>query len=147
MGAAVGLRVGALVVHSLGVIEQERDGFHCENYITPPGYLASRIFWSTVNPKTRTVYLMSVEKSSAGKPVFTITPADNPFARIKASSCMQAYNILMQRVTEANKSHFSRGDPFSRLPTERKSTKGAFGLNGHQVCLFFCIHQCLLFEN
>lgn len=139
------LRVGALVVHSLGKIEQERDGFHCEDYITPPGYMATRIFWSTVTRKTRTVYLMAVEKSPAGKPVFVITPADNPSATIKASSCKQAYNILTQRVQEANSSSFSDSDPFSRLPTKRRSTEGAFGLNGHQFFGFglTCIRKAL----
>jgi hypothetical protein len=126
------LRVGALVVHSMGAIEQESDGFHNADYITPPGYVATRIFWSTVHPRTRTVYVMTIEKSSGTKPTFTITPADNPSASIKASSSAHAYNILMKRVDKANTSHFSQGDVFSKLPTQRLSRKGIFGLNGSQ---------------
>jgi hypothetical protein len=34
-----------LVVHSLRKIEDKRDGFHSEDYITPPpGYFATRVF-------------------------------------------------------------------------------------------------------
>jgi hypothetical protein len=129
------LRVGALVVHSLGTIEQQCDGYHNDDYITPPGYVAARIFWSSVKPKTRSIYIMTIEKSGGPKPTFTITPADNPSGTIKASSSASAYNILMQRVIKANSAHFSHGDLFSRLPTERSSRKGAFGLNGPQVSI------------
>lgn len=132
VGGNLCLRVGALVVHSMGAIEQERDGFHNADYITPPGYVATRIFWSTVHPRTRTVYVMTIEKSSGTKPTFTITPADNPSASIKTSSSAHAYNILMKRVDKANTSHFSQGDVFSKLPTQRLSRKGIFGLNGPQ---------------
>eukprot|EP00980_Cylindrotheca_fusiformis_P028446 scaffold22599_cov139-Cylindrotheca_fusiformis.AAC.37 len=125
-------RVGALVVHSLGEIEQECDGFHNADYITPPGYVATRIYWSTVHPRRRTVYVMTIDMGTGTKPTFTITPADNPTASIKASSSQHAYNVLMKRVDKANESHFSQGDLFSKLPTKRQSRKGIFGLNGPQ---------------
>jgi hypothetical protein len=128
-------RVGSLVVHSLGEIEQDRDGFHSENYITPSGYIATRIYWSTVTPRTRTVYVLKIEKSSGGRASFTITPGDNPLSKIKGSSVTQAYNTLVARVKEVNEQHFSHGDLFSKLPTERRSRKKIFGLNGPQVRL------------
>ena len=131
-------RVGALVIHSLGEIEQERDGYHSEDYITPPGYMATRIFWSFVTPKTRTVYVLRIERSANGeKPVFTITPGDNPSAKIRSSSSVQSYNALIDRVRETNSSYFNHGDFFSKLPTSRHSRKKTFGLNGPQVCYYF----------
>lgn len=126
------LRVGALTVHSLGTVEQDVDGFHSVDYITPPGYLATRIFWSTVHPKTRTIYVLTIEKSPNSKPIFSITPADNPASSITASTSDEAYRILMKSVDKANGSHFANGDPCSKLPTKRGSRKGAFGLNGPQ---------------
>ena len=141
-------RVGALVVHSLGEIEQEHDGFHGEDYITPPGFVATRIYWSTVNPKARTVYVLRVEKLKGDKPVFTITPGDNPSGKIRAPTLNQAYGILMDRVKKAHVEYFSHGDFFSKLPTERRSRKKTFGLNGAQVRMRKVLHallrRCLL---
>eukprot|EP00934_Nitzschia_sp_Nitz4_P006267 Nitzschia sp. Nitz4//scaffold57_size113557//55705//61502//NITZ4_003994-RA/size113557-augustus-gene-0.180-mRNA-1//-1//CDS//3329554855//6257//frame0 len=125
-------RVGALIVHSFGEIEQEVDGFHSENFIMPPGYIATRIFWSTVAPRTRTVYVLRIEKGSSGKPVFSITPGDSPLTKIRSSSASSAYNSLLEKVKKVNDSSFSQGDLFSRLPTKRNSRKKTFGLNGPQ---------------
>lgn len=126
------MRVGALTVHSLGTIEQDVDGFHSADYITPPGYLATRIFWSTVQPRTRTVYVLAIEKSPNSKPIFSITPADNPSSSITSSSADESYRVLMRMVDKANSTQFSSDDPFSKLPTKRGSRRGAFGLNGPQ---------------
>jgi hypothetical protein len=79
------------------------------------------------------VYVLKVEKSAGGKPLFTITPGDNPLAKIKAPSVAQAYSLLFERVNKANTTQFSHGDLFSKLPTKRRSRKKIFGLNGPQV--------------
>lgn len=126
------LRIGALLVHAFGEIEQNRDGFHTEDYIMPPGYTATRIYWSTITPKERTVYVLKIEKSASGRPLFTITPGDNPLAKIKAPSSDQAYQTLIDRVRKTNSAHFSNGDLYSKLPTERRRVKKVFGLNGPQ---------------
>lgn len=125
-------RYGALLVHSLGEIEQSCDGFHSEDYIMPVGYTATRIFWSTVKAKERTVYVLKIEKLASGNPMFSITPGDDPMNKIKASSASKAYKILMDRVLDANASEFSHGDLYSKRPTMRKSSKKCFGLNGPQ---------------
>ena len=126
-------RVGTLVVHALGEIDTEHDGFHSKDYITPPGYLSTRIFWSTMKPRSRTVYMLKVEMSASGKPCFVVTPGDNPAATIKAVTPAQAYSTLVDRVNICNADHFSHGDLFSRLPTPRRSSKKTFGLNAAQV--------------
>lgn len=46
-------RIGTLVVHALGEIEQDYDNFHSESFITAPGYMASRIFWSYRSQRKR----------------------------------------------------------------------------------------------
>mmetsp|Transcript_19405 Transcript_19405/g.48327 ORF Transcript_19405/g.48327 Transcript_19405/m.48327 type:complete len:1968 (+) Transcript_19405:387-6290(+) len=125
-------RYGALLVHTLGEIEQSCDGFHTEDYIMPVGYTATRIFWSTVKAKERTVYVLKIEKLASGNPLFSITPGDDPMNKIKASSARKAYDILMDRVLDANTSEFSHGDLYSKLATERMSSKKFFGLNGPQ---------------
>jgi histone-lysine N-methyltransferase SETD1 len=125
-------RYGALLVHTFGEIEQSCDGFHTKDHIMPVGYLATRVFWSTVKAKKRTVYVLKIEKLASSNPLFSITPGDDPLNKIKASSASQAYNHLMERVLNTNASEFSHGDLYSKLPTERNSVKKFFGLNGPQ---------------
>jgi len=129
---SISQRVGALVVHSIGEIEQELDGFHTEDYVMPPGYTATRIFWSTVQPRTRIVYVLKIEKTSSGKPLFSITPADNPSAKMKSHSVTTVYNQLLEKVKDINYEYFSHGNMYSKLPAARLSNKKAFGLNGPQ---------------
>mmetsp|Transcript_25960 Transcript_25960/g.39290 ORF Transcript_25960/g.39290 Transcript_25960/m.39290 type:complete len:1246 (+) Transcript_25960:56-3793(+) len=126
------LRVGALTVHSLGEIEQHTDGFHSEKYITPPGYVATRIYWSFRQAKSRTVYVLKVEKDKKGGPLFTITPGDDPPSTICANTMEDAYTSLMHRVKKTNREYFSSGDLCSKLPVERKHNKKTYGLNGPQ---------------
>jgi len=122
-------RVGSLVVHSLGSIESEVDGFHSENYITPPGYVSSRIFWSARNPRSRTVYILKVERGVNGQAEFSILPGDDPTARLTGNTASQVYATLMERVRKVNSNHFSQG-MFSKLPVVRRTRKKTFGLNG-----------------
>ena len=123
-------RVGTLVVHSLGSIELEVDGFHSENYITPPGYVSSRIFWSTCRPRTRTAYILKVGRSANGQAEFSIIPGDDPTAKITGPSPGLAYATLMERVKKVNTDYFSHGDMFSKLPMVRRTRRKTFGLNG-----------------
>ena len=129
------LRVGALTVHSLGKTDLESDNFHSENYITPPGYVATRIFWSMKNPRTRTVYILKVFKLPDGRAEFAIIPGDDPASAIRASSFSTAYTQFMDRLRKLSFHCFSQGDLQSRLPMTRRSRKRTFGLNGPQVCI------------
>lgn len=125
-------RVGALVVHSLGCIETNYDGFHSENYITPPGYVATRIFWSSSKPRSRTIYFLKVE-SDNNLPRFVITPGDNLSVQFTGGSAAQAYAALLDRVRRINNDMFSQGDLLSKLPAVRRTRRKTFGLNGPQV--------------
>ena len=141
-------RVGALVVHSLGEIDQCRDGFHSEKYITPPNYIATRIFWSGSTPKTRTVYVLKIEATRDGRRMFSVIPGDDPNATIYGHSCGDVYNTLIESVKATNGNHFS-ADLLSKLPVPRKTTKKTFGLNGPQVryytrCFFLFMAVCWL---
>lgn len=132
-------RVGCLVVHAVGKVETEHDGFHSENYIYPLGYFATRIFWSTKEARRRTVYVLKIETTtdntdSKKKKIFSITPGDDPDNPIAASSATKAYATLLERVRNVNAPLFSKGNVHSKLPTVRITTKKTFGLNGPQVC-------------
>ena len=128
-------RVGSLVVHALGNIEIDVDGFHSENYITPPGYVASRIFWSASKPRSRTTYILKIERSPEGNDaLFSIIPGDDPTSAITGSSASKAYDLLMKRVRKVNSSSFSNGNLLSKLPAVRKTLRKTYGLNGPQVC-------------
>jgi F/Y-rich N-terminus/SET domain/PHD-like zinc-binding domain/F/Y rich C-terminus len=125
------IRVGSLTIHALGKIVTEADGFHTDDYIYPEGYVATRIFWSMVEPKTRTVYVCKIERGSEGA-VFTITPGDAPSSKIRGRFASQVYKTLVDRVRKVNAAYFSHGDLFSKLPMIRKSRKRFFALNGPQ---------------
>eukprot|EP00538_Stauroneis_constricta_P006064 CAMPEP_0119546822 /NCGR_PEP_ID=MMETSP1352-20130426/1064_1 /TAXON_ID=265584 /ORGANISM="Stauroneis constricta, Strain CCMP1120" /LENGTH=2084 /DNA_ID=CAMNT_0007591549 /DNA_START=81 /DNA_END=6335 /DNA_ORIENTATION=- len=125
-------RIGALVVHSMGQIERHSDCFHTEDYITTKGYLSSRIFWSTVTPKKRTVYMLKIEEGENHYPVFSATPGDRYNHPIKGTTADEVYKKLVSMVEAANRDHYSQGDLYSKLPTKRLSRKRIFGLNGAQ---------------
>lgn len=126
-------RVGSLTVHSFGEIEQTRDGFHSEKYLTPVGYTATRIFWSALEPKTRTVYVLKIARDQSGGPLFTVTAADQPSKPITGKTANEVYSSLVSRVHRVNNNYFSRGNVYSKLPVRRKTNKKTFGLNGAQV--------------
>jgi F/Y-rich N-terminus/PHD-like zinc-binding domain len=126
-------RIGSFILHSTGKIEDKCDGFHSENYITPPGYFATRIFWSTVTPRTRTTYMMRIEKTCDGRVEFAIIPGDCPQTKISGNSVSHVYTTFMDRVRKVNNAFFSDGDMFSKLPAIRKTRRKTYGLNGPQV--------------
>jgi len=125
-------RLGALVVHSLGSIEQDHDGFHSKQYITPPGYTATRIFWSFRHIRKRTLYVMRVIRAEEAKPIFTISAADDPTTVIRGRSVNEVYNALNDRICKATHSMYSHGDFCSPLPIKRNHKKKIYGLNGPQ---------------
>ena len=140
-------RVGSLVVQSLGEIEQNVDGFHDERYIMPKGYCATRIFWSSRIPKSRTVYICKIELNVNGNAVFVVIPGDDPSATIRSNSVAEAYSILIRRVAKVNIEYFNRSAALhSKLPAIRVSTKKAFGLNGPQFFGFGLNHIRKLLE-
>lgn len=137
-------RVGTLVIHSVGKIETKVDGFHSDSYITPPGYVATRIFWSTVVPRTRTVYVLKVENTEAEGVTFSILPSDNPSGKLTGSTASQVYGALLEKVKKVNWGNFSHGNLLSKLPATRKTRRKTFGLNGPQVSSHFV--SSLLFQ-
>jgi hypothetical protein len=144
------LRVGSLVVHSFGQIHQDTDSFHTRNHIFPDGFTASRIFWSTVLPKKRTLYIMTVSKSQTGTPLFSIRAADCRSVCYRGPNVKKLYEDLIQRVLAVNHDYFSFGESDSIHPILRSSRRKAYGLNGPQVefmtkfLLFFlvCVLTC-----
>jgi hypothetical protein len=134
-------RVGSLLVHSLGTIESNVDGFHSENYITPPGFVSSRIFWSGKRPRSRTVYICKVERGADNYAVFSIVPGDDPKSKIVGNSVSQVHSSLLERVKKVNSSYFSMGNLLSKLPVVRRTRRRAYGLNGPQVSILF-FSQC-----
>ena len=65
------LRVGALTVHTLGECARgpAAAGFHTAELIFPPGFRATRVFWSYTNPMRRVLYLLEIldSRSDAGR--------------------------------------------------------------------------------
>jgi hypothetical protein len=127
-------RSGTLIVHSLGKIEQDRDGFHSKQYITPPGFSSTRIFWSFVKPRTRTVYVMRILRTPNNTAIFMATAADAPSSNFSGESAGKVFTEIMEKVSKANHMYFSHGDLTSVFPMVRsKKNKNGFCLNGPQV--------------
>ena len=133
-------RLGGLVVHSLGTIEQDRDGFHSEKYITPPGYTATRIFWSYQAPRKRTVYVLKVDREGT-KAIFSIIAADDPSTAIRSRSMFDAYESLVNRVRRQNP--MAKENEWTEITRAREGGNRAYALNAPQVCIDFVL--CFLF--
>ena len=96
-------------------------------------YIATRIFWSFKRSLTRTLYILRVDRSSKGNPIFSIRDTKEPNAVIRGKSLDEAYNILMELVMKANSSVFSSpSNPISVKPVKRQKND-TFGLNAPQV--------------
>ena len=126
-------RVGALVIHSLGQIDKDIEVFHSRNHIFPEGFTSSRIFWSCVVPKTRTLYIMNVSKSTNGRALFSIRATDSRSASYKGVNVKKVYEELIQQVLNINHGYFSSGEKDSIHPIQRSPKRRAYGLNGPQV--------------
>ena len=127
-------RYGSLVVHTLGKIECNHDGFHDANYVTPVGYTATRIFWSCQTMKKRTLYVLKVDSSPLGKPIISITPADNANTSFQGQCMNDVFSLFINEVRNVNKKAFNNGDMFSYLPVRRElKAETSFNLNAAQV--------------
>lgn len=122
-------------MHSLGAIEEDVDGFHSEKYIMPPGYTATRIYWSYQAPRTRTVYVLKVDRKGT-KAMFSIIAADDPSTAIRTRSMADAYDILMSRVRKQNP--MAKLNEWTELPRARGENNKAYALNAPQVRLGSC---------
>ena len=133
-------RLGGLVVHSLGSIEQDVDGFHSEKYIMPPGYTATRIYWSYQAPRIRTVYVLKIDREGA-KAMFSIVAADDPSTAIRSRNMSDAYDILMSRIRKQNP--MAKLNEWTELPRARGENNKAYALNAPQVRSALCCFTIL----
>lgn len=60
----VSVRSGAAVIHALGVVQADIQGFHSTNYIYPYRFRSSRIFWSMNCIGLRACYIMEILRES-----------------------------------------------------------------------------------
>ena len=67
------LRVGSVVIYTLGEIVQDSPFFHTASYIYPRGFRSSRIFWSATKPHARSFWVTNIlgkeEEQPAKKPI------------------------------------------------------------------------------
>ena len=131
------IRVGSLIVHSLGEIEQDLDGYYTKCHITPRGYVATRIFWSFNHPMKRTMYILRVEKATTGRPVFSIVDVEYPDSVIRSNSSQESYSILIMLVLETNENQFASIDDVNSLKPIKRVKNETYGLNGPQVSNLF----------
>jgi hypothetical protein len=89
---------GAMTLQSLGTVVTDRLDFHTDRYVYPVGFRTSREFLSMRNPSERTVYTSEIVDEGGAKPVFQVTPADDPQCVIRAPSSSAAWKAVLVAV-------------------------------------------------
>ena len=130
------LRVGALTIHSLGVVPSS-PAFHSSHFLYPEGYSASRIFHSYRRPLTRTVYHVFITADAASNsPQFHIHPADDEANPIKSESPAHAFHSLLSRFKHSLPLHASTATKSAAyffgfgLPPVLEQLEGEEGVEG-----------------
>jgi hypothetical protein len=106
------LRVGAMTVHSLGMLKPNRPGAVTSSHVFPVGFRSTRIFWKVGtggahDPPRRTLYVCEIVDSVQGSPglaerdydgaLFCITDVEEgEKSRIVATTPQGAYSKLHQ---------------------------------------------------
>ena len=114
------LRVGSLVMRSLGEVVHDRPGFHDRNMIYPAGFVVQRHFWDAYRWGERCVYNCSVLEEANHPPLFQLT-ADHPDLSglpsiIRAASPQQAWEAVFVRLSAtaaAEATPAAPAEPFS----------------------------------
>jgi hypothetical protein len=92
------LYFGAMALLSLGTVVTDRPEFHTDRYVYPVGFRTSREFLSMKNPGERTLYTSEIVDEGGPKPVFQVTPSDDPSAVIRAPSSSAAWKAVLMAV-------------------------------------------------
>jgi chromodomain-helicase-DNA-binding protein 7 len=69
---------GSLVLVSLGTVIWDRDGFHNERYLYPPGFLSEKLYFSTRDPSEKVWYQSTILDRGDDQPVFRVCEKDHP---------------------------------------------------------------------
>jgi superfamily II DNA or RNA helicase len=92
------LYFGAMALLSLGTVVTDRPEFHTDRYVYPVGFRTSREFLSMKNPGERTLYTSEIVDEGGPKPVFQVTPSDDPSTVIRAPSSSAAWKAVLMAV-------------------------------------------------
>jgi hypothetical protein len=132
------IKIGvATLIEALGTINP-KPNFHSEKYIWPIGFKSTREFTSTKNIEERCMYTCEII-DGGDKPIFKVTPADDPETPSEASSASQAWKQILMRINErkpeqakrtsvSGPEYFGFGFPaiadlIAKLPNAEKCTK------------------------
>jgi hypothetical protein len=109
---------GELTILSLGEVIP-RAPFVNEKHIWPVGYRSIRVFASMTSPSTRVKYHCEIINVD-DKPVFRVTPEDEPENAISSSSPSGAWREVLKRITDMKESPSSSppsSPPLSSSPS------------------------------
>jgi len=95
------IRVGNLLsIIDLGRVVYDREAFHSDKYIWPVGFKSVRIFQSAIDPEERALYTCEI-LDGGDKPLFRVTPSDDPENYVEAASASSAWKTILNRINEA----------------------------------------------
>lgn len=90
-------QTGVTKVISLGKIKLHPDTFHTKQYIFPVGYQVESIYDSMINPKSKTLYTLSV-LDGGDEPIFQVLAYDQPNQVISATKCNTVWLKVLTKV-------------------------------------------------
>lgn len=93
------IKLGVLTIESLGKIVTDRESFHQDKYIWPVGFKSVRDYMSTKTPDARCKYVCEIVDDGE-RPLFVVTPEDDPENPSKAHSASQAWKNILDRVNK-----------------------------------------------
>ena len=100
------LQLGAsMTILCLGTVKPPPNpNFHTDKYIWPVGYKCTRQYYSTIDPNSKCDY--ACEILGGERPLFKITPGDDPSHSEVAQTASGVWSAIMKRV---NSNRVSRG--------------------------------------
>lgn len=102
------LDLGEFVIENFGTIIP-RAPFVTHKHIWPVGYKCSKMFHSMQDPSMQVKYTSQII-DGGGKPMFMITPSDDPNSPILSTSPSQVWRTVIKRALGSKAADFQRGN-------------------------------------
>jgi len=87
----------AVKILDLGVIVYDKKAFHAKNYIWPFGFKSVRTYTSMKIPSKRANFFCEIIEQD-DKPLFKVTPEEDPSCPVVADSASAAWSSIIQRI-------------------------------------------------
>jgi chromodomain-helicase-DNA-binding protein 7 len=99
--AALPLHLGAtLVVHTLGNVVWDREGFHTDRYLYAPGYMSERLYFLMSNPTTKGWWRSTIVDMGDDNPLFRVIEVQHPEICFEGSTPSRPWALVMRAMND-----------------------------------------------